>query len=116
MNEEAVVFAALNALGIDYQVVEHPAIFTIEEMEQAHVDDREEIPKNLFLKDEKGKRHFLVALKKHKTADLKVLREKLQSRPLSFASEERLLQYLGLKKAPLRCLACLMMKKERLKW
>ncbi len=98
MNEEAVVFAALNALGIDYQVVEHPAIFTIEEMEQAHVDDGEEIPKNLFLKDEKGKRHFVVALKKHKTADLKVLREKLQSRPLSFASEERLLQYMGLKK------------------
>ena len=98
MNEEAVVFAALNVLGIDYRALEHPSIFTIEEMEQAHVDDGEEIPKNLFLKDEKGKRHFLVALKKYKTADLKVLREKLQSRPLSFASEERLLQCLGLKK------------------
>ncbi len=96
--QEEIVFAALNGMGISYRAVEHPAIFTVEEMELEHVDDGEEIPKNLFLKDEKGKRHFVVALKKHKTADLKELREKLNTRPLSFASEERLMRYMGLTK------------------
>ena len=95
--QEEIVFAALNRMGISYRAVEHPAIFTVEEMEREHVDDGEEIPKNLFLK-ERGKRHFVVALKKHKTADLKVLREKLDTRPLSFASEGRLMRYMGLTK------------------
>ncbi len=95
---EEIVFQVLDGMHILYRAVEHPAIFTVEEMEREHVDDGEEIPKNLFLKDEKGKRHFVVALKKHKTADLKALREKLSTRPLSFASEERLMQYMGLTK------------------
>ena len=96
--EENVVFHALQSLKIAYKAVEHPAVFTIEEMEQAHVGNGEEIPKNLFLKDETGKRHFVVALKKHKTADLKALRKKLDARPLSFASEERLRNHMGLTK------------------
>ena len=98
MEQKKIVLDTLEQAGIPYRFKEHPAIFTVEEMEAAHVDDNEEIPKNLFLRDDKGKRHFIVALKKHKAADLKALREKLGCRPLSFASEGRLMQYLGLTK------------------
>ncbi len=96
--QEEIVFAVLDGMHIPYRAVEHPAIFTIEEMEREHVDDGEVIPKNLFLKDEKGKQHFLVVLKKNKTANFKALREKLNTKPLSFASEERLMRYMGLTK------------------
>lgn len=52
--------------------------------------------KNLFLRDAKGKRHFLVVLDKDKRADLKALQEQLSCSKLSFASEERLKKHLGL--------------------
>ncbi|PBG31211.1 hypothetical protein BGU85_26930, partial [Clostridioides difficile] len=43
------------------------------------------------LRDAKGKEHFLVVLGKDKKADLKDIRQQIDSKPLSFASEERLL-------------------------
>ena len=53
--------------------------------------------KNLFLRDAKGKRHFLVTCDEKKTVDLKALGRTLGAGNLSFASEERLEKYLGLK-------------------
>lgn len=89
--------AALDAAGISYTRVDHPAAFTIEEMDAIALPHREAVAKNLFLRDQKGKRYFLVVLPGHKRADLKTLGEILGTR-LSFASEERLGQYLGLEK------------------
>jgi len=54
--------------------------------------------KNLFLRDYKGKRHFIVVLDKDKQADLKKMRDQLGTTALSFASEERLQKYLQLSK------------------
>lgn len=98
MNETEVkeqVYAALAAAGIPYERVDHPAVFTIEEMDQLDLPHPEAVVKNLFLRDAKGKRHFLAVLPGHRSADLKTLGEKVGSK-LSFASEERLEKYLGL--------------------
>ena len=55
-----------------------------------------QICKNLFLRDAKGKRHFLVVVPAEKRVDLSTLPEKIESTRLSFASAERLMKYLKL--------------------
>ena len=91
------VKAFLEEKNIPFEWVEHKAVFTIEEMEELGLESMDEIAKNLFLRDQKGKRHFLVVVKGLKQVNLKELGEKLGTK-LSFASEERLEKYLGLKK------------------
>lgn len=92
------VLQQLNAWNIEYEIEDHPAVYTIEDMEVLGITLRGEIPKNLFLRDASGKRHFLLTLQKDKTADLKAIREKLGTSALSFASEERLMRCLKLTK------------------
>ena len=87
---------ALEELGISGELVRHPAVFTIEEMERLGIALRGEVVKNLFLRDDKGRRHFLVLLPHDKAADLAALRTLLSSSKLSFASPERLMKHLGL--------------------
>ena len=87
----------LEEKNIPFEWVEHKAVFTIEEMEELGLESMDEIAKNLFLRDQKGKRHFLVVVKGMKQVNLKELGEKLGTK-LSFASEERLEKYMGLKK------------------
>lgn len=87
----------LEALQIPFTITEHEAVYTIGQMEQLRLNETGHIAKNLFLRDAKGKRHFLVTLCGDKQADLKTLGAKAGCR-LSFASEERLERFLGLKK------------------
>ncbi|MGN1230472.1 MAG: prolyl-tRNA synthetase associated domain-containing protein [Anaerotignum sp.] len=92
------VKAFLEEKGIPFEWVEHKAVYTIDEMEELGLEDMEDIAKNLFLRDQKGKRHFLVVIRANKQANLKELGEKLGVGRLSFASEERLEKYMKLKK------------------
>lgn len=92
------VRAFLEERGIPFSWVEHEAVYTIEEMEKLGLEKMDEMAKNLFLRDQKGKNHFLVVIRADKQANLKELGEKLGGVRLSFASEERLEKYLGLKK------------------
>ncbi len=96
--EKERVLEILAEKGIAFTVDEHPPVYTIEEMEQANLPYPEDICKNLFLRDAKGKRHFLVVLEKDKRADLRLLADRLGSGKLSFASEERLMRLLGLER------------------
>ena len=90
------VLEHLNQMGISYELEEHEAVYTIDEMDSLGIGRGGEVVKNLFLRDAKGKRHFLVMIQKDKSADLKRLRGELDSTALSFGSQERLLKYLGL--------------------
>lgn len=91
------VYDALNKLNIKYEVVEHEPVHTMEDMDRLGLPAKGTLCKNLFLRDAKGKRHFLVTCDEKKTVDLKSLGRALGAGNLSFASEERLEQYLGLK-------------------
>ena len=62
----------LDALGITYEKLDHPAVYTIGEMDNLDITSKCNVVKNLFLRDAKGKRHFLVVLDKDKKADLAV--------------------------------------------
>jgi Ala-tRNA(Pro) deacylase len=93
---EAKVYEILNSLGIPYARHEHPPVFTVEQAEQHWTDIPGAHCKNLFLRNKKGNRHYLVILLTSKQADLKKLNDKLEEDRLSFGSAERLKKYLGL--------------------
>lgn len=92
------VFETMESLHIDYELIEHPAVYTIEEMDRLNIDHKNEIAKNLFIRDDKKKRYFLIVLQKEKHVNLKELKHLLNTRPLSFASEMDLTTYMNLSK------------------
>ncbi len=99
--------AKLTEYNIQYELQEHEPVYTIEDMERLHICDIGQVPKNLFLRDGSGKRHFLVLLQKDKSADLKQLAKTIPSSRLSFGSDERLEKYLGLKPGAVSALGLL---------
>lgn len=97
MNEiQKKVFDKLDEMKIEYTVSQHQAMYTIEQMENEHVENMDEVVKNLFIRDDKKERYFLVVVDKDKKVDMKQLRFVLNSRHLSFASEEDLNSFMAL--------------------
>lgn len=92
------IFLLLKQKGIPYELAEHGAVFTIEEINRLGLKDADCIAKNLFIRDDKKRQYFLVTLEKDKQLDLKVLQAAIGSRRLSFASEKDLDHFLGLAK------------------
>src|SRR5450756_1509316 len=90
------VYAALDALGIPYERHEHPAVFTSEEAALHWGPIQGTQCKNLFLRNKKGDRHYLVVLEISKRADLKEIVKLVGDDRLSFGSPERLMAELGL--------------------
>ena len=92
------VLSKLNELNCNYKEIEHAPVYTIEEIDALGKEFFEGamICKNLFVRDQKGKRHFLVVLPEEKRAPLDVIANKIGSTRLSFASPERLMKYLKL--------------------
>jgi Ala-tRNA(Pro) deacylase len=90
------VYAALDALGIRYERHEHPAVFNAEDASEHWRPLGGTQCKNLFLRNKKGDRHYLVVLEISKRADLKDLVKLVGDDRLSFGSAERLMAKLGL--------------------
>ena len=90
------IYDFLRRHDIAYQRVDHPPVYTCEQA-------RELVPplpgmevKNLFLRDKKGRRHFLVVVGYDKSVDLKALSGVIEAAGLTMASPERLERVLGL--------------------
>ena len=96
MDPAPAVYAALDALGIRYERHEHPPVFTSEEAAEHWANIRGTPCKNLFLRNKKGNRHYLVVLEISKQADLKHIARLVSDDRLSFGSPERLMAELGL--------------------
>lgn len=96
MDPSPPVYAALDALGIRYERYEHPAVFNAEDAAQFWDPIHGTQCKNLFLRNKKGDRHYLVILEISKRADLKDLVKLVGDDRLSFGSPERLMAKLGL--------------------
>jgi Ala-tRNA(Pro) deacylase len=90
------VYATLDALGIGYDKISHPPVFTAEEaaLHWSEIDATQ--VKNLFLRNKKGDRHYLVILAISRQADLRHLVKIVGDDRLSFGSPERLMAHLGL--------------------
>lgn len=88
------ILARFDALGIDYEYYDHPAVFTVEEA-KIHCGH---IPgghcKNLFLRDKK-KHPWLLVLENDTQVQLRQLARAAGVGNWSFASPERLMETLG---------------------
>lgn len=95
-NQTELILEKLNQMGISYRQEKHEAVYTLDEMVDIPLKEGEVIAKNLFLRDARGKKHYLLCLPGDKQVNLKEIRTKIGSTALSFASADRLKQYLGL--------------------
>ena len=90
------VFEALHALNIKYEVIFHPPTPTVEEA-LIYWKDLEAVHcKNLFFRNHKGNRHYLVVFDCMKQLNIHDLEQRLKQGKLSFASPERMNRYLGI--------------------
>ena len=63
----------------------------MEELKEIDIPYPEYDAKNLFVRDDKKRNYYLITVKGNKRIDLKEFRKKNETRPLSFASENDLL-------------------------
>ncbi len=89
------VLERLREWDIDYIMHEHPPIPTIEEAMKYWKDFDSTHCKNLFFRNHKGDRHYLVILECHKQMDIHGLEKQLHQGKLTFASPQRMERFLG---------------------
>ncbi|SPQ96331.1 unnamed protein product (mitochondrion) [Plasmodiophora brassicae] len=90
------VLDRLDQLSIDHDVYhEHGPLFTVEDVTRYKSCIPGLSDKNLFLKDKKGKRFFVVLVSEDKCVDLPALAKLLDVGHLSMASLERMTAVLG---------------------
>ena len=94
--EEVPVVERLRDLGIAFERHEHPPVATVEQAAEHWAGIDAAHCKNLFLRNQKGDRHYLLILEHSKKADLRAVANQIGDGKLSFGSPERLLKHLGL--------------------
>lgn len=91
------VFDYLDQADIPYEWYEHPEAPTIEIARQYWRNDGSKHCKNLFFRNHKGNRHYLVVFDCDQQMAIHDLEHRLHQGKLSFASEQRMERYLGLR-------------------
>lgn len=97
MNGDSKLYALLEQLGIDFEYLEHPEAPTIEIAKQYWAGHQAQHCKNLFFRNHKGNQHYLVLLNCDQNMAIHDIEKQLHQGKLSFASEQRLMKYLGVK-------------------
>lgn len=96
MGKRAEVISYLNDLNIPFDLYEHPPVPTVEEALPYWKDIDSAHCKNLFFRNHKGNRHYLVILDHRRQLNIRDLEQKLKQGKISFASPKRMERYLGL--------------------
>ena len=91
------VIEVLKSLNIDFKIYEHPPLPTIEIATEFWKNIHARHCKNLFFRNHKGNLHYLVILDYLQKLDIHDLEKRLKQGKISFASDQRLYKYLGLK-------------------
>ena len=91
------VFDFLQQQEIEYSFYTHPEAPTIEIARQYWRNDGSKHCKNLFFRNHKGNRHYLVVFDSEQSLAIHDLEQRLHQGKLSFASEQRMDKWLGLK-------------------
>jgi len=94
--DEEAVYAVLGQLGVSCERHEHPAVFTVDQALEHWSGIEATHCKNLFLRNKKGDRHYLVVAERSTPIDIGALAVRVGDNRLSFASAERLAAHLGL--------------------
>ena len=96
MNKRAEVIKYLNDLNIPFDLYDHPPVPTVEEALPYWKDIDAAHCKNLFFRNHKGNKHYLVILDHRRQLNIRDLEQKLKQGKISFASPKRMERYLGL--------------------
>jgi Ala-tRNA(Pro) deacylase len=95
MNGDPALYHILEELKIQFDYYEHPPAPTIEIAQSYWKDIDATHCKNLFFRNHKGNRHYLVILDHRENLEVRDLEQKLKQGKLTFASPERMSRYLG---------------------
>ena len=95
MRGQEELYLLFEKLDISFEYHEHPPLATIEEARIHWKDYNSGRCKNIFFRNHKGDRHYLVILEHLRQLDIKDLEKRLRQGKLTFASDIRLRKYLG---------------------
>ena len=97
MRGQQQVYDYLNQQGIKFDYYEHPEAPTIEIASQFYRGEGTVLCKNLFFRNHKGNKHYLVIMDARHDMDIHDIEHQLHQGKLSFASPERMMKYLGVR-------------------
>lgn len=95
MRGQPELYSLLDKLAIQYEYHEHPPLATIEDAKIHWVNYNSGRCKNIFFRNHKGDRHYLVILEHLRQLNIRDLEKRLKQGKLTFASDQRLKKYLG---------------------
>ncbi|MBN2634614.1 MAG: prolyl-tRNA synthetase associated domain-containing protein [Bacteroidales bacterium] len=96
MKGQKELYTLLDDLSIHYEYHEHPPLATINDAIIHWKDYNSGRCKNIFFRNHKGNKHYLVILEHLRQLDIHDLEKRLKQGKLTFASDTRLMKYLGL--------------------
>ena len=94
MRGQPELYELLGKLGIPVEYHEHPPLATIGDAMTHWKDYNSGRCKNIFFRNHKGNRHYLVILEHLRQLDIHDLEKRLRQGKLTFASDQRLMKYL----------------------
>ena len=89
------IYQLLKDRAVEFDAVDHPALWSMSDVCEVEIPHPEADAKNLFLKEKKHDNYFLITVRGDKRVDLKKFREKQGTRALTFGSAEELEELLG---------------------
>ena len=89
------LYQLLEKLEIQFEYHEHPPLATIEDARIHWKNYNSGRCKNIFFRNHKGDRHYLVILEHLRQLNIRDLEKRLKQGKLTFASDQRLKKYLG---------------------
>ena len=95
MNKQQ-IYDYLNQENVWYEITEHEAVYNMAELSNIEIPYPEYDAKNLFVRDDKKRNYYLITVKGDKRGNLKEFRKNNNTRPLSFASADDLMEIMGL--------------------
>ena len=96
MLTETNLFDLLRVKGLEFQIHNHQPLYTVEDSEKLRGEIEGAHTKNLFLKNKKND-FFLFTCDENAQIDLKHFSKSIDAKNLSFANEDYLKKYLGIK-------------------
>lgn len=90
------IYDYLKQENVWYEITEHEAVYNMAELSNVEIPYPECDAKNLFVRDDKKKNYYLITVKGDKRVDLKEFRKNNNTRALSFASADDLMDIMGL--------------------
>ncbi len=96
MRGDPKLYQILNGLNIPFDYYEHPPVPTVEEAVLHWKEIKATHCKNLFFRNHKGNKHYLVVIEFTADLAIRTLEQRLRQGKLTFASPERLNRFLGL--------------------